>query len=327
MTVWVLTGARIHVGFLNLSLSRDRIYGGLGFAVDGPGLSVSVERADRVACDTPDAKAYARRSVDLLDVPGARVSVESGLPRHVGLGSGTQLALSIHAAIASVYDRDADVRRAAPALDRGGRSGVGVATFERGGFVIDAGHPREQFTTDRPPRGEWSVPQVSARHEIPGDWRFVLVRPDLKPGPSDDSEDEHMRAIVEGAHPEISEEIATAVTLRLLPALSGCELAAFGDAVAEIDRLNGAWYTDEQGGVYRPQVGAVVDELDASPAVVGTGQSSWGPTVYGLTDVERATAARDAGAGALDAAGVDGEVTIAQPRNRGATVDPRPEKR
>jgi beta-ribofuranosylaminobenzene 5'-phosphate synthase len=322
MTVRVRTGARIHVGFLNLSLARDRIYGGLGFAVDGPGLSVSAERADRVACDDPDAGAYARRSVELLDVPGARVTVGSALPRHVGLGSGTQLALSVYAAVAAAYDREADVRHAAPALDRGGRSGVGVATFERGGFVIDAGHPRERFTTERPSRGEWSVPRISARHEIPDDWRFVIVCPDLEPGPSDDREDEHMRAIVERADPGISEDVATAVTLRLLPALAAGDLAAFGDAVAEIDRLNGVWYADEQGGVYRPQVGAIVDELDESPAVVGTGQSSWGPTVYGITDVSLADAARDAGAGALDAAGVDGEVTIAHPRNRGAKIDP-----
>jgi beta-ribofuranosylaminobenzene 5'-phosphate synthase len=324
MTARVRTGGRIHAGFLNLSLSRDRIYGGLGLAIDDPELSVSAEPADCVACDDPDAGAYARRSVELLGVPGARVAVESALPRHVGLGSGTQLGLAVHAAIAGAYDREVDARRVAPALDRGGRSGVGVATFECGGFVVDAGHPRERFTTDRPPRGEWSVPPVSARHDVPENWRFVLVRPDLEPGPSDDREDEHMRAIVEDGDPAISGEIATTVTLGLLPAIAEEDLAGFGDAVAEIDRLNGVWYADEQGGVYRPGVGAIVDELDASPAVAGTGQSSWGPTVYGVTDASRAEEARGAGVAALDAAGVGGEVTVAEPRNRGATIESTP---
>ncbi|MFB6296438.1 MAG: beta-ribofuranosylaminobenzene 5'-phosphate synthase family protein [Halobacteriales archaeon] len=324
MPARVRTGARLQVGFLNLSLARDRIYGGIGFAVDEPGLSVSAERADSIECDDPDAAVYARRSVELLEVPGARVAVESALPRHVGVGSGTQLALAVYAAIATAYDRQVDVRRAAPALDRGGRSGVGVAVFERGGFVIDAGHPRERFTTDRPPRGEWSVPPVAVRHDLPEDWRFVLVRPDLEPGVSGDAEDDRMRAAIERASPGVSEDIATTVALELLPAIATGDHAAFGNAVAEIDRLNGVWYTDEQGGVYRPRVGAVVDELDASRAVAGTGQSSWGPTVYAVTEVSLAGEARRAGESALEAAGVDGDVTVVAPRNRGAAVDPGP---
>jgi len=324
MPARVRTGARLQVGFLNLSLARNRIYGGVGFAIDEPSLSVSAERADRIECADPDAAAYARRSVELLDVPGAEVTVESALPRHVGLGSGTQLALAVYAAIASAYDRAVDVRRAAPELDRGGRSGVGVAAFERGGFVIDAGHPRERFTTDRPPRGEWSVPPVSVRHDLPEDWRFVLVRPDLEPGVSGDAEDDRMRATIEGASPGVSGDIATTVTLELLPAIATGDRAGFGDAVAEIDRLNGVWYTDEQGGVYRPRVGAVVDELDASRAVAGTGQSSWGPAVYGVTETSLAEEARRAGRSALETAGIDGDVVVVEPRNRGATIDAAP---
>jgi beta-ribofuranosylaminobenzene 5'-phosphate synthase len=325
MTARVRTASRLHFGFLNLSLSRERIYGGLGVAVEEPVVSVSARRADGVACDDPDAETYARLSVDALGVPGAAVTVESSLPRHAGLGSGTQLALATHVAIARAHDREPDVRAAAPALDRGGRSGVGVATFERGGFVIDAGHPRARFTTDRPPRGEWSVPPVSVRHDVPETWRFVLVRPDVDPGRSGDREDASMRAAVERAGPEIAEEIAVTVTGRLLPAIAAGDYAAFGAAVAEVDRLNGAWYADEQGGVYRPPIGELVDELDASPAVTGVGQSSWGPTVYGVTGADHAGEARDAGTAALDAAGVGGDVSVAAPRNAGATVETEPQ--
>jgi beta-ribofuranosylaminobenzene 5'-phosphate synthase len=320
VTVRVRSGSRLHVGFLNLSLARERIYGGLGVAVEQPAVCVSAEQADELRCDDPDAEPYARLSVDTLGIPGAEVTVESGPPRHAGLGSGTQLALAAHTAIGRAYGRDPDVRAAAPALDRGGRSGVGVAAFERGGFVIDAGHPRARFTTDRPGRGEWSVPPVSVRHDVPGNWRFVLLVPDVEPGRSGDSEDASMRATVERADPDIADDIAVTVTGRLLPAIAAGDRDAFGSAVAEIDRLNGAWYADEQGGVYRPPVGDLVDELDASPAVSGVGQSSWGPTVYGVTDRADAGVAREAGEAALDAAGVGGEVRVVAPRNAGATV-------
>jgi beta-ribofuranosylaminobenzene 5'-phosphate synthase len=91
--------------------------------------------------------------------------------------------------------------------------------------------------------------------------------------------------------------------------------------VSEVGRLNGAWYADEQGGTYRPPVGSVVDALSSSAAVYGAGQSSWGPAVYGVTDAAHADAAREAGADALEAAGVGGEVLVAAGRNRGASID------
>ncbi|MFY4816412.1 GHMP kinase, partial [Haloarcula sp. AONF1] len=88
-----------------------------------------------------------------------------------------------------------------------------------------------------------------------------------------------------------------------------------------IGRLNGAWYADEQGGGYRPPVGEIADALSGAAPVFGAGQSSWGPTVHGVTDAERAAAARDAGERALDAAGVGGEVSVVRASNEGARID------
>lgn len=130
-----------------------------------------------------------------------------------------------------------------------------------------------------------------------------------------------MRASVEAADPGVANRIAGEVTRRVLPALTDGDADAFGEAVAEVGRLNGAWYADEQGGVYRPPVGSIVDALGDHHAVSGAGQSSWGPTVYGVTDAARADAAREAGSAALDAAGVDGDVQVVAPRNRGARVE------
>ncbi|MFB6072933.1 MAG: beta-ribofuranosylaminobenzene 5'-phosphate synthase family protein [Halobacterium sp.] len=321
MTARVESGGRLHFGFLNLSLARERLYGSLGVALDDPRVVVEADRADRVACGNDRAREHAERACDLLDVPGADVDVRRELPVHTGLGSGTQLALAVLAAVADAYGVDARLRERAPELGRGGRSGVGVATFESGGFVLDAGHPTGRFTTERPPRGEWTVPPVAARHEVPGDWRFVLVLPDADPGKAGGDEDASMRAAVESADAGVADRIAGEVTQRVLPALATGDVDGFGAAVAEVGRLNGAWYADEQGGVYRPPAGALVDELADSPAVAGAGQSSWGPAVYGVTDADRASEAAAAGERALAAAGVDGDVRVVSARNRGAAVD------
>ncbi|KAB1193753.1 GHMP kinase [Haloferax sp. MBLA0076] len=319
--VRVSAGARIHFGFLNLSLARDRLYGGLGVGLDEPSVVVSAEPATDIQCHHPTAHEYAERAVDLLGVPGAHVVVERTLPRHAGLGSGTQLALAVLQAVATTTETDVSVRHLAPDMGRGGRSGVGVASFERGGAIIDAGHPTARFTTDRPEDGSWTVPAVAARHSVPDDWRFLLVVPDVEPGRNGTAEEASMRSVVERADPATSDRIAGIVTRRLLPALADGSAERFGDAVESIGRLNGTWYADEQGGVYRPPVGALVSSLSESPAVYGSGQSSWGPTVYGVTDASRVDEAIEAGRVALDAAGIDGTVTVARGRNHGANVE------
>ncbi|WP_137284869.1 beta-ribofuranosylaminobenzene 5'-phosphate synthase family protein [Halorussus salinisoli] len=317
----VTAGARLHFGFQNLSLAHQRLYGSLGVALDSPRVVVTADPAETVRCDHDAAREYARRAVELLDVPGVDVTVERTLPRHVGLGSGTQLALTVLAAVAHAYDCERRVRERAPKLGRGGRSGVGVATFETGGFVLDSGHPTERFTADRPPRGEWSVPAVAAHHEVPDEWRFVVALPDSEPGRSGNDEDASMRSVVERADPDLADEIAAVVTRRVLPAVAVGDSEKFGAAVAEVGRLNGAWYADEQGGVYRPPVGEVVARLSESPAIAGAGQSSWGPAVYGVTTERRVGAAREAAYAALSVAGVGGEVLVAEPRNRGARIE------
>ena len=121
----VTTGARLHFGFQNLSLAHERLYGGVGVALDEPRVRVTATPAERVRCEDPAARRYAEQATDLLAVPGADVTVVESLPRHVGLGSGTQLALAVLAAVARAYDRALDVRDRAPDLDRGGRSGIG----------------------------------------------------------------------------------------------------------------------------------------------------------------------------------------------------------
>jgi len=322
MSVRVAAGARLHFGFQNLSLARERLYGGVGVALEEPRVVIEAEPAAGVHCDDPVVTEHARTAVDLLDVAGVDVTVVERLPRHVGLGSGTQLALATLAAVAAAHDREPRLRERAPALGRGGRSGVGVAVAERGGFVVDGGHPTELFTAAPPADGAWTVPPVTARHELPTDWRFVVVVPDADPGRSGDAEDESMRTVVERADPGIADDIGGVLLRRVLPAAAEGDRATFGAGVAKLGRLNGAWYADEQGGVYRPPAGRLVDALSDCPAVTGTGQSSWGPAVYALTDAGMADEARSAARDALDAVGVDGRIVVTEPANAGLRIDP-----
>jgi beta-ribofuranosylaminobenzene 5'-phosphate synthase len=130
-----------------------------------------------------------------------------------------------------------------------------------------------------------------------------------------------MRSVVEQAAPSVADDIAGVLARRLLPAAAEGRLDEFGSAVTEIGRLNGAWYADEQGGVFRPPVGTVVAELENCSAITGIGQSSWGPTVYGVTDTGRVVQARAAAEAALDVAEVGGEVLVSRPAQDGVRIE------
>ena len=317
----VTAGARVHFGFQNLSLAHQRLYGGVGVALREPRVVVEATPASDVHCEDSQAAEYAERAVSLLDVAGAAIEVHERLPRHVGLGSGTQLALAVLAAIAHVHGRRPQVRERAPALGRGGRSGVGVATFEQGGFVLDAGHLAKRFTTAPPAEGEWTVPERVARHTLPTDWRFVVVVPEMEPGRSGEREERTIGRVVERADPAIADEVARLLAQRLLPAAATGAWNVFGSAIAEVSRLNGAWYADEQGGMYRPPLGELIERLVDSPAIAGAGQSSWGPAVYGLTDRDRADEALASARKALAAVDIEGEISVCAPRNEGARIE------
>jgi len=318
--VRVTAGSRVHFGFQNLSLAHERLYGGVGVSLEAPNAVVRARPSDTVRA--PDEfEAVARTLTERLGVGGAELMVESSIPSHVGLGSGTQHALAASVAIGRAYGRTVDPRKLAPVLGRGGRSGVGVAAFEGGGFVLDGGHPSGRFTSTRPPDGEWTVPPVVARHEVPEDWRFLLVRPGIPSGQSGNDEDQSIRSVVERADPGIADRISGVVTRRLLPAIAQGNPATFGEAVAEISRLNGAWYADEQGGVFRPPLGEMVETLERCPDLFGVAQSSWGPTTVGVTTADRADEARDAGRDALEVAGIEGSVSVVSADNDGARVE------
>jgi len=330
----VSAGARLHFGFCNLSLSHERLYGApLGLGLAEPRVVVDAEPDSEitVAVETPttdsatrnDIREYATTATDLLGVDGAQITVHETLPRHAGLGrSGTQLAAATLAAVAAAHGRTPRPR-ARPGARRGGRSGVGVATFEAGGFVLDAGHPTARFTTDRPADGEWTVPPVAARHAVPDDWRFLLVRPDADPGRSGDAEDDAMRTAVERAEPGLADRIGGIVTRRVLPRDRDRERRAL--------RRRSRGDRPAQRCVVRRRTGRGLPPAGRRRGRIAVGRRGRvrrravvvGPTVYGITDAANATAAASAGERALDEAGVDGSVSVVEAANGGARVTGR----
>ena len=82
------------------------------------------------------------------------------------------------------------------------------------------------------------------------------------------------------------ERVAHLVLMQLLPALVEGDLASFGAALTEVQRVTGAWFASQQGGVFAPGPSAALVRRMAEWGAAGVGQSSWGPAVYGLVGSE-----------------------------------------
>jgi beta-RFAP synthase len=309
MRVRVEAPARLHLGMLAVAGDRGRRFGGLGVAVERPAVVVEAERADELTAEGHDAEralAFARRGRDALGlVSGAHLRVVEAIPNHVGLGSGTKLALAVTQALAALEERDVDAPGLAAAAGRAARSAVGMWTFALGGLVVEGGH---RPGVDRPAA-------LLARHPVPDEWRAVLAVPAADPGLSGGAEEEAFGQLVPA--PERSAAIAQLVVTSLLPALVEHELDEFGAALTRIQELVGDSFAAAQGGRFHPRAAPLVDALLRFGAA-GAGQSSWGPTVYGVVGSEAAgrelarRMADEVGAGSVDIVGFD---------NRGAHVE------
>ena len=228
------------------------------------------------------------------------------IPPHVGLGSGTKLALAVAQALAALEDRTVDAPELAEAVGRAARSAVGTWTFALGGLVVEGGVRRD---VERPA-------PLLAHHPMPDEWRVVLVIPRAEPGLSGPAEEEAFRRLVPS--PERSAEIAQLVLTSLLPALVEHDLEEFGGALTRIQQLVGDAFAEVQGGRFHPRAGALVEALLRDGAA-GAGQSSWGPAVYGIVGSEasgRELADRMAGI-----VGDEGSVELVTFDNRGARVE------
>jgi beta-ribofuranosylaminobenzene 5'-phosphate synthase len=301
--------ARLHLGMLAAAGEGARRFGGLGVSVSRPAVVLEARPAEQLSAEGADAARaleFARRCRDALGLAGgAHLRVVEAIPQHVGLGSGTKLALAVAQAVAVLAGREADAPALARAAGRAARSAVGVWTFALGGLVVEGGRRLD---------AEGPAPLL-ARHPMPEAWRMVLAVPAADPGLSGTAEEEAFRRLVPA--PERSAMIAQLVLTALLPALVERDVDEFGAALTRVQELVGDSFAAVQGGRFHPRSGALIEALLESGAA-GAGQSSWGPAVYGVVGDE--AAARVLARRMESVLGGDGHVEVVAFDNHGARV-------
>jgi beta-RFAP synthase len=318
-SVRVHAPARLHLGFLDPGASLGRRFGSLGLVVEGFDTVVTLARA---ACD--EWRGAGRREIDVLpraqavvdalrEATGAldalSVRIDRVPPAHAGFGTGTQLALAVGRAFATLHGLVIETPAIARITGRGLRSGVGIAGFDAGGLLIDAG-----------PGADGGPAPVVARTALPAAWRVLLLLDPRLEGLHGDAE----RAALARLEPLPRERAAALCHDTLMQVLPGAIQGDFTSFAAGINRmqrtLGDHFAPAQQGRAYTSDaVGRVLEALaDARPAAIG--QSSWGPTGFAVlpsTDGLEDWLDRARGDGLLDDAL---EWHVVHPRPSGAVV-------
>jgi beta-ribofuranosylaminobenzene 5'-phosphate synthase len=281
--VSVTAPALLHFGMLDPAGIGSRRFGGVGVAVEHPRVVVTVRsRSDDHVAAFDRAETFARLARSAFGYhEGVEVDVREAIPPHVGLGSGTKLGLAIARGVAELAGRSVGPAELARATGRGERSSVGAWTFAAPGLVVEAGVG-----------GRDSISPLVARHPMPDRWRCVLAMPVEAEGLSGIAE-ERFFSLLQAERAAIEPRVSRLVLTALLPGLVTESIDEFGAALTEIQREIGSMFASQQGGVFHPLAAPIVDALQML-GVGAVGQSSWGPTVYGIVDSpERALSVAD----------------------------------
>ncbi|ADT83420.1 beta-ribofuranosylaminobenzene 5'-phosphate synthase family protein [Thermococcus barophilus] len=304
----IKTPRRLHLGLIDPSGSLGRRFGSLGVALEEgyeiklmphEKLEIRAEREDKETIKFIIGRMNKHFSTGFNYL----VEVRKAIPRHIGLGSTTQLSLAVGVGIAKLNNINAELEELAEIFGRGKNSGAGIYTFKYGGFVIDGGVKE-------------GIPPLIFREEFPKNWAFLLVIPQVKRG-FNEEEEKPIMASIRGKS-EIAKEISHRILLGLLPSLKERDIKTFGKHLSEIQRLVGKHFEDYQGGEFREDVKLIMEFLREN--TYGYGQSSWGPTVYGLIQKNEYSMLKAKLHDFLKDYGLKAEIELGIPRNKGAEI-------
>lgn len=275
--------ARLHMGFFDLHGGLGRKFGSIGLSIDAPAIGLSAKYAEKVLITgestLPDAvleraTVLVHSLMQKLGIKtGIKLNIKQHIPEHAGLGSGTQTALAIGAAISKLYGLGLSAKEISVLTGRGGRSGIGIAAFDVGGLLIDGGRSLDA--------AESNIPPLLARYDFPADWRLLLIFDNEFKGVHGKTELEAFKKLP--VFPEsLAAHLCRHVLMQAMPALVERDLKAFGHCIQVLQSHVGDYFAPAQGGRYASGKVAKVLSYLGKEGVACFGQSSWGPTGFAV---------------------------------------------
>lgn len=331
MKVRITTPCRIHLSLIDENGYTGRVDGGVGLMLDQPNVVLEVSNsADEFAIE---CHRYYRESVHVINEKASKVfklfhinnknfhfNLLRYYPSHVGLGSKTQLSLAIGTAISKLKNMDIPIEEITKMVERGGTSGIGWRGFETGGFIVDGGHDygigkeKEDFLPSSA-SGSANPALTISRYNIPENWRFVLIIPNVKPGANGEEEVDAFKKYTPIPRDEVN-EVSHQILMKMLPGILKNDLKCFGEGLKRIQSI----------GFKRIEISLqkqIVKDLLKLFEKIGVkayGMSSFGPSVLGITDTdEEAEKLKKTVEKSLN--GIGGHIFMCKPNNTGAKIE------
>jgi beta-ribofuranosylaminobenzene 5'-phosphate synthase len=275
--VKVVAPAHLHTGNFDMTGDLGRLYGTVGFAVNRC-LEIEVTKAGEVKARDEAACLFTKRFVESFNLPGAEVKVKMTIPKFVGMGYHTTLALSIGSALAKLYGLNLTTEEIALTMKRGAITSLGVHSFKVGGFIVEGGF--------RVNEREKMIPPLIFHQLVPDNWLFVIAianEPQEKIVKMRENEDEILRNL-KLMPKETSDMLSRIVLVKIMPSIVEGDLKSFGEGLTAFNSELGKFWNEYQCG--RTYCHLVVEEaikimLRRSTCAC---QTSWGPTIYGIVD-------------------------------------------
>lgn len=274
--VTVRTGARLHFGLLAINPARGRQFGGAGLMVDAPGFDLTAEAA--TADEIVGGSATTHQRIGALvsrlrertpsSVPPLKITVQREIPPHCGLGSGTQLGLTVATIAAALAGESMpSVRERTERVGRGKRSAIGMYGFESGGWLVDGGQ-----------RSAGEISPLIARATWPDDWPWVLIAPPEREGLSGVAE-QHAFQRLSSMTEATTARLCRTLLLELLPSLLDHDFPEVSAALWDYGKTVGEYFLPVQQGLFADvRMARLADQLRRD-GIAGVAQTSWGPTI------------------------------------------------
>ena len=331
MKVRITTPCRIHLSLIDENGYTGRVDGGVGLMLDQPNVVLEVSNsADEFAIE---CHRYYRESVHVINEKASKVfklfhinnknfhfNLLRYYPSHVGLGSKTQLSLAIGTAISKLKNMDIPIEEITKMVERGGTSGIGWRGFETGGFILDGGHDygigkeKENFLPSSA-SGSANPALTISKYDIPENWRFVLVIPNVKPGAYGEEEVDIFKKYTPIPRDEVN-EVSHQILMKMLPGILRNDLQCFGEGLKRIQSIG---FKKIEISLQKQIVKDLL-KLFEKIGVKAYGMSSFGPSILGITDSdEEAEKLKETVEKHLN--GIGGHIYLCRPNNTGAKIE------
>ncbi|MFP3227535.1 MAG: hypothetical protein RXQ71_01895 [Caldisphaera sp.] len=277
--VLISAPSHVHIGNIDLNGSLGRKYGTLGFTLENPRLVLKLSLSDKDYAKNQEIINYISIYKEYLDCnKNFYAEIIEDIPKNVGLGRTTALALTIGFGINYLCNKKASIDELAKLTNRGNKnSGLGVNSFKYGGFIIDGGVK------------ENNVAPLIFKGIVPDNLRIVAALPEkpIKKILELKQHEEEILSNLPTMEESFSSYLSRLVLMKIMPSFVEGDFKSFGEGLLEFNSSLGKYWKKYQDSIYCcKEVEEIINKLKDLGALCGC-QSSWGPTSYGLFDYKK----------------------------------------